>query len=1367
MPPSRPIARPGAPSPLGVTIARGGINVSVLSEHASEVFFCLFDTKGRREVARLPLPGRTGDRRHAFISTVGPGARYGLRADGPYDPTRGHWFDPSKLLVDPYAVELDRPFVFRSELTAPREAAVDSAPFMPKAIVRAALPRIAIEPRLPHMVYEVSARTFTRRFEAIPKSKRGTLAGLAHPKSIAHLRRLGVDTVEIMPIAAWCDERHLPALGLANVWGYNPVTFLAPDPRVAPGGMVEVRDAVAALRKAGIGVILDVVFNHTAESDVKGATLSLRGLDSRLYYRHDEDGRLVNWTGCGNTLATEREPVRDHVLDALRHWAAAGFDGFRFDLATVLGRTPHGFSTGAELFRAIERDPVLGRLTMIAEPWDAGPDGYRLGAFPSGWREWNDRYRDDVRRFWRNPEGGIGALATRLAGSSDVFASPGRRPSASVNYVAAHDGFTLRDLVSYSKKHNLANGEDNRDGGSEPTSWNNGVEGDSLDPGIKARRARDVHALLATLFLSRGTPMLTAGDEFGRTQGGNNNAYAQDNETTWIDWSAADQARIAFVAGLAAFRRRHPAVDMDRFLTGLAAAPDGLPDVRWLTPSGADMSEADWHAADAPVLGVLLHDDAEDRVLIWFNRGTEKVDAVLPGTRSGHVWELNVESARTRADLEEEAEGERIALPPRCVVALAEIRLSPRHLSRRAEDDVVEAIAAAAGIQPDWWTIDGEHHIVGLDTKRAILDAMGHSVAGAAAKEALRELTKERVARPLPAMHVAESDRPFELPLRLALAEVDRPPALHLTLESGETRDIEIDLAAAESGRTSFEGEDYATRRVAMPPLPMGYHALRIGDDGPACRLVVAPPAAYVPGELGDGGRSWGLAAHLYALRHDGDQGIGDFETLTRYGTATAALGGTLAGINPLHHLFPTDRGRASPYQPSDRRFIDPIYIDLAALVTEFGEGGARRLFADNERRFAALRAGRYVDYEAVWKIKRRILEAAFNRFARQGDSAERRAFAAFARDGGEALRRHAAFEAIADEAGTVDRGRWTAERRKASPRLLERSARRLADAMEFRIWLQWIAGRQLADAAERSRTAGLSHGFYGDLAIGTAPDGGETWADPQHFAGGVSLGAPPDPFAAAGQVWSLTPFRPQALAESGMVIYRDILAAGMRHAGALRIDHVLGFMRQFWVPDGAPGSLGAYVTFPHDALIATTAIESHRARCMIVGEDLGTVPEGLRARLAAAKLLSYKLLWFERDGQAFRSPLSYPHLSACCLSSHDLPTFMGWRRAAASGEVDALKAAIAAEGIAPGDDDAQMMAATHAMVASAPSALMLVQADDVFEEAEPLNVPGTDRERPNWRRRLPAPIDELAGRPVTQAVVAAVRAARPSPEKS
>jgi glycogen operon protein len=576
-----------------------------------------------------------------LVHGIGVGARYGFRADGPHDPQQGHRFDPAKLLADPYAKALDRPFIYRAELAAPRSAALDTAAFMPKAVVAAASqPASQRTTRPAAFIYEVSVRAFTHDHPDVPLALRGTIAGLAGPAIIEHLVKLGVRTVELMPIAAAIDERHLAALGLSNAWGYNPAAFMAPDPRLAPGGLGEVRATVAALHAADIAVVLDAVFNHTGEGDASGPTLSLRGLDNALYYRRDSGGELANDAGTGNTLAVEREPVMRLVLDAMRHWVlSTGIDGFRLDLAATLGRVNGDFQPDAPLFAAIEADDVLSRCTFIAEPWDVGWDGYQLGNFPHRWSEWNDRFRDDVRRFWRGDVGTAGALATRIAGSADVF---GRRsPSASVNFLASHDGMALADIVAFNHKHNDANGEGNRDGTDANFSWNNGVEGATRDPAIVAARSRDLRALLATLFLSRGTPMLTAGDEFGRTQQGNNNAYAQDNATTWLDWNNIDGDLREFVGLLSRVREAHPALSVDRFLTGQPANASGLPDVVWLSGTG-EMTSEDWHGTQS--FGAALCDSG-DRIAFWINGSDEPVDPHLPPPRLGCAWHCECDSA--------------------------------------------------------------------------------------------------------------------------------------------------------------------------------------------------------------------------------------------------------------------------------------------------------------------------------------------------------------------------------------------------------------------------------------------------------------------------------------------------------------------------------------------------------------------------------------------------------------------------------------------------------------------------------------------------------------------------------------------------
>ena len=598
---------PGAPTPLGVTVSGSGVNAAAFSDHAEKIELCLFDASGERELERIALAHRSGGVHHAHIADVPRGALYGLRAHGPYDPRNGHRFNPAKLLIDPHARALNRRFQLHDLMFGYQRGHHDadlsrddrdSAGVMPKCVVteRSRPHRGWLTPNeAAPLIYELHVRGFTKLHPFLPAAQRGTFAGLAHHSCLEHLTRIGVTCVEVMPAAAWLDERHLPPLGLTNYWGYNPVAFCAPEPLLAPGGFAEVHAAAAELRAAGVEMILDVVLNHSGESDELGPTVSLRGLDNASYYRlrPDNPRYYVNDAGCGNVLALDRAPVIELALDALRAWGIeGGVDGFRFDLATTLARNAGGFDANAPLFAAIAQDPVLRKLRMIAEPWDIGPGGYQIGNFPTGWQEWNDKFRDDARRFWRGDHGRTGAMATRLAGSSDVFQKNGSKPSRGVNFITAHDGFSLADLVSYGHKYNAANGEENRDGTNDNISWSNGAEGPSDDPRIIAARRRDARALLATLLLSRGAPMLSMGDELGRTQGGNNNAYAQDNALSWLDWSKGDADLAAFVSELAALRTAHPALRADRFLAGETAPGASAPDVQWLAQQGGQIGRA-------------------------------------------------------------------------------------------------------------------------------------------------------------------------------------------------------------------------------------------------------------------------------------------------------------------------------------------------------------------------------------------------------------------------------------------------------------------------------------------------------------------------------------------------------------------------------------------------------------------------------------------------------------------------------------------------------------------------------------------------------------------------------------------------------
>ncbi len=646
----------------GAIVFETGVEFSVWSHHAAQIDLCLFDDDGK-EYARLPMARDSGHVFRLFVDGLKEGALYGYRADGIYAPDNGLWFDPSKLLIDPYAKAVDGPFHYDPRLGIFGE---DTQHLIPKSVVTKDAPVKIRKPLFKPggFIYEVAVKPFTILHPDVPEAKRGTVAALAHPSVITHLKRIGVDAVELMPITAWIDERHLPPLGLTNGWGYNPVAFMALDPRIVPGGIAELSNTVAKLHDEGIAVILDLVFNHTGESDRYGTTLSLRGIDNLSYYRHvvDRPSVLVNDTGTGNTIACDHPYVQRLIIDSLRHFVRnAGIDGFRFDLAPVLGRTANGFDRKGTL-AAFLADDLLADRIMIAEPWDIGPGGYQLGNFPAPFQEWNDRARDDIRCYWRGDGWKTGSLATVLAGSSNIFSANGATATRSVNFLAAHDGFTLMDLVSYSGKHNDANGENNRDGHDENHSWNNGVEGETAYPVIRERRKADVMALISTLFASRGSIMLTAGDEAGRTQHGNNNAYCQDNEITWVDWKLLDEDLVAHTAFVAALRRRFSVFSDLNFFSGNG-------DVEWISLSGEPMTTGEWETPSLSTLGMMLatgdrSSRKQTRLAVLFNRSEQRQLFILPSVGEA-AWRQLLPGETRKV-------GTRATVEPRSVAFFAE-----------------------------------------------------------------------------------------------------------------------------------------------------------------------------------------------------------------------------------------------------------------------------------------------------------------------------------------------------------------------------------------------------------------------------------------------------------------------------------------------------------------------------------------------------------------------------------------------------------------------------------------------------------------------------------------------------------------------
>jgi isoamylase len=699
---------PGKPYPLGATWDGGGVNFALASENATGVELCLFGGEdGNEPQDRIAMTENTGFVWHAYLPEVRPGQRYGYRVHGPYEPANGHRFNPAKLLLDPYAKAIDRTinwddalygYTIGSEQQDLQQDERDSAPFAPKSVVVEQWfdwdgDRQLSTPWEDTIIYELHVKGMTKLHSELPEEIRGTYSGLAHPAIIEHLKRLGITAIELMPVHHFAIDRHLADQNLINYWGYNSIGYFAPDVRYSGGDhgrqVSEFKSMVREFHRAGIEVILDVVYNHTAEGNQLGPTLSFRGIDNAGYYRLTEDRRYyMDYTGTGNSLNMRHPRTLQLIMDSLRYWITEmHVDGFRFDLAATLARELHEVDRLSAFFDIIQQDPVISRVKLIAEPWDVGEGGYQVGNFPPLWSEWNGKYRDCVRDYWRGADQTLNEFASRLTGSSDLYAWSGRRPHASINFVTAHDGFTMRDLVSYNDKHNEANGEGNRDGESNNRAWNCGVEGPTDDAGINALRARQQRNFIATLMFSQGVPMLLGGDELGRTQLGNNNAYCQDNDISWLHWDQVDSDLLDFTRAVIEFRKHHRNFRRRRFFQGRPIRGNEVGDIGWFTPEGKPMSDDDWNRGFAKSIGVYLNGDAiggvddrgdpfkDDSFYLLFNAHHEALDFILPDGAWGKRFEKVFDTIQ------------RESVPPRAMDAGSKVRVESRSVAvlRRLE----------------------------------------------------------------------------------------------------------------------------------------------------------------------------------------------------------------------------------------------------------------------------------------------------------------------------------------------------------------------------------------------------------------------------------------------------------------------------------------------------------------------------------------------------------------------------------------------------------------------------------------------------------------------------------------------------------
>ncbi|HEY2733038.1 MAG TPA: glycogen debranching protein GlgX, partial [Polyangiales bacterium] len=1394
--------QPGTSLPQGATYTGTGTNFALYAEHAERVELCLFDDASH-EQARIALPVRTDNVWHGFVPGIEPGQRYGYRVHGPFAPERGHRYNPRKLLVDPYALALDRDAKWHPSLQSDSREhpsfMADSADVAPRSVVidrhfdwqGDVAPRVAWRDSL---IYECHVKGATKLQRAIGPELRGTYLGLCAPEMIEHWRALGVSALELLPVQQTFSEHWLVGRGLVNYWGYNTLGFFAPDARFAATGTLgeqvsDFKTMVKALHRAGIEVILDVVYNHSGEADELGPTLSLRGIDNAVYYRLDPNdrSRYFDTTGCGNSLNFDHPQTQRLVMDSLRYWVSEmHVDGFRFDLGPTLARGAQGIDLHGRFFAMLAQDPLLSQVKLIIEPWDVGNDGVRTGQFAAGYSEWNDRYRDAMRRFFRGDTGLIGEIATRLAGSSDLFQRAGRGPRASINYIASHDGRSLRDLVSYERKYNLANGWDNRDGPDNEYARNWGIEGPSDDPAIEATRQRVMRSWLLTLACSQGVPMLRQGDELGQSQRGNNNAYPLDDETSWTDWQLGPRERALSEFARAAFALRHayPALRRVDYLIGEGS--NGA-DVTWLHPSGRALFDVDFSDPRLRAFGMWIAAEPHagvGGVLLILNGGDDDVTFQLPALGMS----LLLDSAEPKVAPPRALEAS-VLVRAHATLALGEAPPSAAGDSVRNDAAGLRRLATELGIADGYVGYHGGHTVTTDATRAVLLAAMGIDVASPAQlTAALAELEAERT-------------RPGIEPVRVLPEGVDALRRLRLRAPSGALGaryQLELELESGERLRSEGRLGGEASAQLPLPArIGVGYHELRVsivGEEDYVQQLIVTPRACPSVADLLGPRRGAGLWAHVYALHRERGLGLGDLGDLSALLRLAAEQGLDFVGINPLHA---TDNGApvVSPYFPLSRVFGNPIYIDVEAVPELSASDAARALLKEPKFRaaIAALHARPRLDYKNAWALKRKVLQALHDTFlaCEEGRQTERAgAHADYLAEHGAALRHFAMFCAIAEhvapDAPIYDFEQFPIELRDPRGSAVKKLAAQLAGPIAFHMFLQFEMDRQLAAIQERARGSGMAIGIYADLAVGNAPGGSDVWSQRDLFARDVCLGAPPDPYSATGQTWGLLPLLPHRLRRDRYRYFRYLCRNAVRHAGMLRVDHVMGVLRQFWVPNGRSARDGAYVRFPFEELAGILALEAQRSRTLIVGEDLGVVPPGMRERMAELSMLRSQVVCFERDDAgAFRPPDTYAKNALATINTHDMPPLFGYLEAHDLLPLRALgvlpddaalerlrveraraKAALLEllrrEGLLSGGldvSDEELVVTAHRLLARTEALLCAAALDDVALEVDSLNFPGiASAEHPSWSKRMRVSIESLAKDPIVLRCLAALR---------
>ncbi|MBI41174.1 MAG: hypothetical protein CMF59_16380 [Leptospiraceae bacterium] len=1462
---------PGRPYPLGATWDGAGVNFALYSENAKSITLCLFDhASDTAESYCIPMHERTDYVWHCYVSGLRPGQLYGYRVNGPYAPHEGHRFNPAKILLDPYARAIGRdltwdPSLYGWKFPDKLETAdyTDSAPYVALgAVVDTAFtwgddrpPGISWEDTV---IYEAHIKGFTMRHPEVPPDLRGTYLGFCSEPVIDYLKSLGVTAVELLPVHHSISEHALVQKNLTNYWGYNTLAYFAPCSRYTVGrretdAIYEFKTMVRTLHRAGLEVILDVVYNHTAETDHTGPTLSFRGIDNQAYYRLQPDAPHLfqDFTGCGNTLNMNNPRVLQLIMDSLRYWVTEmHVDGFRFDLASALARELFEVDRLASFFDIISQDPVLSRVKLIAEPWDLGEGGYQVGNFPGQWAEWNGQYRDQMRRYWNLGQARVATMVTRFAGSSDLYASAGRKTSASINYITAHDGFTLHDLVTYGEKHNESNLWDNRDGHDDNLSSNNGAEGETDDSAVQARRMRKKKAFLATLLMSQGVPMLLAGDERGRTQRGNNNAYCQDNSISYLDWKLGEETQelLEWTRKLIEIRKRNEVLRRKNFLFGYDPGGSEIKDVYWLAPSGDELDERQWHERGTAFSVVLpsefgrradLKRIMEGRSLfICFNPENRELRFRIPTLFQAN-WTCVLCSEGNYSDNGDSGIEHR-ELPPGAWFTLgaegicifeAEEGWLDRELDRQSREPELQKLADEIGILRTFTDLTGKtHYLEGLRLEKIIRELLPNVPEGFKPDEVRLDLKRQNWNDALDSCIVCfESELDTEegfVQVRLPEEDGDGH-ALTIMYENGESfRHLPLE-ERWKQGSTVLDDIRYFAYHIPLPgDLKPGYYILELLKDGIAAdrgSLVISPDSCYVSsvdgaelnsrasheGKMGhdpilghsfdDGMRTTGVTLQLYSIHSSRSLGAGDFHDLLDLGHQLAGDGYHVLGLSPLHALFLNHPELRSPYYPSTRKEIHPFYIGPALLPEWRSVPEGERLLKEA----AFLPEDYRIDYPRSMKARLELLEHAYHAFQTSGDPEvihRKDRMQTYLRQNPE-VHEHALFELLQeiDTSGTQEEILWKAG--KTDNEIRQKYAGRLG----FYEYLFWAARDQFDRVCAELAEKGLR--LYTDVAVGVATDGADHRTNPDLYAKKARAGAPPDVFAPMGQDWGIGVWNPLALKRKAFRPFRDLLRSNMITDGYIRLDHVMWLFRLFWVHPDA----GTYVYYPYRELTAFLCLESHLHRCTVIGEDLGTVPDEIEDILRKRHMLSWKVLFFERnqDG-SLSSTEEYPPLSVATLNTHDLPTWNGYWLGADildrkdckrfRSEEDALNALeerktdrnhilryladnkllgsdldslpelaqraadySMGEGEAPPDSELlELSVSIHRALARSSSRLVLVSMNDLTGDLHQPNMPGTVDEYPNWKILSPQSIEDLQSGSYYRAITEAVFQERP-----